>query len=142
MKLKLGRKYKKREDGVPVKNKDTERTVYVLPETLKKHPDEFTRVPEDKAGDPRWRGKPKPPRQPEGPEKPEVPREAPPAPIRPQQEKEPVSQMKEVNEVQPVKPMKEPTPSPPRRWKQPKKFQPTAAESVLRRYLEALEREA
>ncbi len=134
---KLG--YKKRDKGVPATNKETGRTVRVLPETLKEHPDEFQGLPEEKAGDPRWRGKPKPPREPRRPDKPKVPRESPPAPIRPQLEPKPATRMKPVNEVDEVEPMKEPEPSPKRRWKQPKKFKPTAAaRSVLRRYLDSL----
>lgn len=135
--------YKPRTKGVPARNKDTGRTVYILPETLKKHPEQFERVRDDEVGDPRWRGKPKPPKRPEKPEKPEVPRESPPAPIRPQIQQKRVKRMKPVTEVPEVEPMKEPEPSPPRRWKQLKKFKPTAsAESVLRRYLEALDWEA
>lgn len=135
------RGYKKRDDGVPAVNKDTGRTVRVLPETLQENGDRFEPLPENKAGDPRWRGKPKPPREPARPDKPDVPREPPPAPVRPEREEKPVKPMKEPNEVEPVKPMKEPRPSPPRRWKAPKKRAPTAAaESVLRRYLQALER--
>lgn len=137
--------YKERTKGVPVKNKDTGRTVYVLPETLKKHPGRFQKLPEDHVGDPRWRSKPKPPRRPEKPEKPDVPRESPPAPIRPQIQKKPSDRMKPVVEVPDVDAVKVPVPSPPRRWKTLKKFSPVvtaSAESVLRRYLEALDREA
>ena len=46
--------------------------------------------------------------------------------------------MKAVTKVKPPKEVKEPVPSPPRRWREPKRFQATAtALSVLRRYLEA-----
>ena len=134
--------YKQRTEGVPVRNKETGRTVYVLPDTLKKHPERFQKVPDYEVGDPRWRGKPEPARRPQLPEKPEVPRDSPPAPIRPQIQKKPSKRMKPVVEVPEVKPMKVPEPSPPRRWKTPKKFLPTVtanAESVLRRYLEASE---
>jgi len=134
--------YKKRTKGVPVKNKDTGRTVYVLPETLKEHPSDFSKVPKERAGDPRWRGKPKPPRRPRKPEKPEVPRESPPAPIHPQDEKKPFTRMDPVVDVPEVKPMKVPKPSPPRRWKKLKKFQPVvtaSAKAVLKRYLAALD---
>ncbi len=134
--------YKKRDDGVPAVNTDTGRTVRVLPETLKDEADRFKPVSPNQVGDPRWRGKPKPPREPDRPDKPEVPREPPPAPVRPWSDEKPVKPMKEPNEVDPVKPAKEPKPSPPRRWKQPKKRKRVEAASVLRRYLEALERKA
>lgn len=133
------RGYKQRTEGVPVTNKDTGRTVYVLDETLKDEPEKFERVPDNKAGDPRWRGKPKPPRSPEKPDKPRITRDPPPAPVRPERGEKPVKPMKEPNEVEQVEPMKEPEPSPHRRWKAPKKRSVTAA-SVLRRYLETLDR--
>lgn len=122
---------------VPVTNKDTGRTVYVLPETLKDHPDKFKEVPEDKSGDPRWRGKPKPPARPRKPEKPEVPRESPPAPIQPELRKKQVKRMKPVTEVPDVDEMKVPVPSPPRRWKKLKKYKNASAEVVLERFLAA-----
>lgn len=137
--------YKKRTKGVPVKNKDTGRTVYVLPETLKENPSDFGKVPKDRAGDPRWRGKAKPPRRPRKPDKPEVPRKSPPAPIHPQDEKKPFKLTEPVVEVPEVKPMKVPEPSPKRRWKKLKKFSPVvtaSARAVLWRYLEAMKREA
>jgi hypothetical protein len=126
---------KQRTKGVPVTNKDTGRTVYVLPDTLKDHPDKFEKVPEDKAGDPRWRGKPKPPERPRLPDKPEVPRESPPAPIRPEIRKKQVKRMKPVVDVPEVQEMKVPVPSPPRRWKKLKRYQ--QASSVLQRFLAA-----
>ena len=137
--------YKKRTKGVPVKNKDTGRTVYVLPETLKEHPSDFSKVRKERVGDPRWRGKAKPPTRPRKPEKPEVPREPPQAPIKPQDEKKPFTLTEPVPEVPKVKRMKVPEPSPKRRWKKLKKFSPVvtaSARAVLRRYLDAMKREA
>lgn len=128
---------KPRTKGVPVVNKDTGRTVYVLPETLKNDPDKFQKVRPDQAGDPRWRGKPKPPERPRRPERPEVPREPPTAPIRPEIRKKPVKRMKPVEEVTEVPEMKVPTPSPPRRWKKLKKYQ-ASSETVVRRFLASL----
>jgi len=135
--------YKPRTKGVPVRNKDTGRAVYVLRETLEKDHEKFQPLREDEVGDPRWRGKSKPPRRPRKPEKPEVPRESPPAPIHPQIPKKVKRQTEQVTEVPDVKPMKIPEPSPQRRWKRLKKYTPitASAESVLRRYLEALEGE-
>lgn len=114
--------YSPRTKSVPVTNKDTGRTVYVLPETLKKHPGKFKAVPPEKSGDPRWRGKPKPPKKPRKPNKPEVPRDPPPAPIRPERPTKRVKPMKPVTDVPEVTPMKVPEPSPPRRWKKLKKY--------------------
>lgn len=130
---------KKRTKGVPVTNTDTGRTVYVLPETLKKHPDKFKVVPDDHAGDPRWRGKPKPPRKPKKPEKPEVPRESPPAPIKPRAPKKEKTETKPVTPATPAKPVKVTEPSPQRRWKKLKRLQPkVAAERVALRFLAAI----
>lgn len=135
------RAYKQRDDCVPATNRDTGRTVYVLDETLKERPERFRKLPSNEAGDPRWRGKPKPPREPRRPQKPEIPREPPPAPIHPIRAEKPVTPMKEPNEVEAVARMKEPRPSPARRWKAPKKRVPTAA-SVVRRFLRSLERKS
>jgi hypothetical protein len=132
---------KKRTKGVPVTNRDTGRTVYVLPETLQKDPDRFQKVPPDHAGDPRWRGKPKPSARPRRPDKPEVPRDPPPAPIRPEIPKKRVKQTKPVVEVPDVPEMKVPEPSPQRKWKKLKKFTPLVAssEAVVRRFLASLD---
>lgn len=133
--------YKKRDQSVPALNKETGRTVYVLPETIKQHPDKFQAIPEYKAGDPRYRGKPKPPRVPHKPKKPEVPREPPPTRIRPEVPRKRVKPTNPVKKVKPVKEMKIPRPSPKRKWKELKKFSPTKVASnqlaltVLERYL-------
>jgi hypothetical protein len=130
--------YKPRTKGVPVKNteSDTGRTVYVNPETLENDPGQFQKIQPDHAGDPRWRGKPKPPKRPARPQKPEVPRDPPPAPVRPQDPKKLVKPAKPVVEVKDVPKMKVPEPSPQRRWKKLKKFTPlVASESVVLRFL-------
>lgn len=135
------RQAKKRTKGIPVTNQDTGRTVYVLPETLQKDPDKFQKVPPDESGDPRWRGKPKPPARPRRPEKPEVPRDPPPAPIHPETPQKRIKLTKPVVEVPDVQEMKVPEPSPPRRWKRLKKYNPMVANSatVLRRFLALLD---
>jgi len=136
--------YSKRDKSVPAVNQDTGRTVYVLPDTIKKNPEKFKALPPDKAGDPRWRGKPKPPKLPRKPEKPEVPREPPPTRIRPEIQRKKVKPTNPVKKVKPVKEMKVPEPSPKRKWKKLKKFSPTKvaseglARTVLERYLIAL----
>lgn len=124
---------------VPVKNKDTDRTVYVNPKTLEKNPGEFQKILPDHAGDPRWRGKAKPPARPARPKKPEVPRDPPPAPVHPEDPKKRVKPTKPVVEVKDVPKMKVPEPSPQRRWKRLKKFNPlVASETVVRRFLASL----
>jgi len=116
---------------IPVKNKDTGRTVYVLPETLKKDPDKFERL--DPNERPPGKAKPRSPRRPRKPERPEVPRDAPPAPVKP-----PVSP-KKVKPVQPVKPVppldlpKVPEPSPHRKWKKLKRYQ-ASSQTVVERF--------
>jgi len=135
--------YKKRDQSVPALNKETGRTVYVLPDTIKQHPEKFQALPEDKAGDPRYRGKPKPPRLPRKPEKPEVPRDPPPTRIRPEIQRK-VRPTNPIKKVKPVKEMKIPEPSPKRKWKKLKKFSPTKvasvqlAHAVVERYLAAI----
>ena len=95
---------------IPVKNKETGRTVYVLPETLKKEPESFQKLQPNKVGDPRWRGKSKPPKRPRKPERAEIPREPPPAPIRPPILPKPPKPPKPVEPVPPLKPAKIPAP--------------------------------
>lgn len=130
--------YTKRTKGVPVLNKDTDRTVYVLPETLQKEPDRFEKVPPDTVGDPRWRGKPKPPSRPAKPVKPEVPRDPPPAPVRPQIRKRKVKLVERVPEIPQVEAPKVPVPSKPHRWKKVKPITASAV-AIVDRYLASLQ---
>lgn len=135
--------YKKRDQGVPAENQETGRTVRVLPETLKDEPGKFRPVQDDEVGDPRWRGKSKPSRPARRPDRPDVPRESPPAPVHPPDPKRPSKQTPPVNPVTVVPEMKEPEPSPPRRWKRLKKYEPTmtaSARSVLNRFISANQR--
>jgi hypothetical protein len=118
---------------VPVKNKDTGRTVYVLPETLSKDPGRFEKVRPETVGDPRWRGKAKPPKRPKKPERPEIPRDTPPAPVKPPVLPKRVKPPKPVKPVPLLKGPKVPEPSPFRRWKKVKRF--LSAEDVVARYL-------
>lgn len=118
---------------IPVENTETGRTVYVLPETLAKNPGKFKKLRPDQAGDPRWRGKAKPPRRPKKPHRPEIPRDTPPAPVRPPIPPKRVKLPKPVKPVPLLKPPKVPEPSPPRRWKKVKRFL-ASAEVVVERY--------
>jgi hypothetical protein len=131
----LARAYKKREKGVPVKNRDTGRVVYVSPDTLDKNPGRFEKVqdPDQSTGDPRWRGKAKPPKRPAKPHRPEVPRDPPPAPVKPPVPAKRVKPPKAVKPVPMLKPPKIPEPSPQRRWRKLKdRF--ASAEEVVRRF--------
>jgi hypothetical protein len=108
---------------IPVKNKETDRTVYVLPETLKEQPDRFQKLRPNEVGDVRWRGKSKPPRFPKRPERAEIPRDPPPAPIRLPKLPKPIKPPKPVKIVPMLKPPKIPKPSPFRQWRTEKQFQ-------------------
>jgi hypothetical protein len=135
----MGRQYKERGQSpklVPVVNTETGRIVYVLPETLNDSPDKFQKAPNDQVGDPRYRGKPKPPRKPRLPERPEVPRDPPPAPVKPRTRAKPAKPTKPVKEVKEAPKMKVPEPSKPRRWKRvkPRRFEANLA-TVVSRYL-------
>jgi len=121
---------------IPVKNKETGRTVYVLPETLKEEPDRFQKLRPNEAGDPRWRGKAKPPRHPRRPERPEIPVDPPPAPIRPPVPPKPPTAPGPAKPVPFLKLPKIPKPSPFRRWRTEKRFK--TAERVVERYLESI----
>jgi hypothetical protein len=120
---------------IPVKNRETGRTVYVLPETLKEEPDRFQKLRPSEVGDPRWRGKPKPPRRPRKPERAEIPVDPPPAPIRPPVPPKPPKPPKPVSPVPMLKLPKVPEPSPFREWRTEKRFQ-ASAESVVQKYLD------
>lgn len=108
------------ENEIPVKNKDTGRTVYVLPETMKKEPGRFEKMQPNDSGDPRYRGKPKPPRSPRKPRRPRLPVDPPPAPIKPELPPKEPEPAKPVKPVLPVKPPKVPEPSPHRKWTKPR----------------------
>ncbi len=81
--------YKRPKNMVPVWNKDTERTVYVLPETLESEGGKYERLPADELdsqGKPtflRHPGQPHLPRKPKKPHKPPIPRKPLPAPPHP-----------------------------------------------------------
>lgn len=109
------------DNEVPVKNKDTGRTVYVLPETLQEESERFETIPPNEAGDPRYRGKPKPPRRPRKPERSRIPIDPPPAPIKPPLREKGPTPVKTVEPVPLLKNPKVPEPSPHRKWTHPEK---------------------
>ena len=135
--------YKKRGPGlVPVKNQETDRTVYVKPETLKDESGQFRKVPESqldttgKPSHPRHPGQPKLPAKPRKPHKPDISRDPPPAPIHPPVPPEPVLPPKKPKPVKPVPAPKVPGPDSPNEYKRVWKYmRPTAAHRVLERFL-------
>lgn len=130
--------YKKRKKGLPVRNKDTDRVVYVQPETLKERSTDFEKVPPDEVGDPRYRGKAKPPARPEKPHKPEIPRDPPPSPLQYPQLPKPVKPPKPVKEVPPLKPPKVPEPSKKPKYERRKQWLASGdeelVENIVRRF--------
>lgn len=132
--------YKKRKKGLPVRNKDTDRVVYVQPETLKERSTDFESVPHDEVGDPRYRGKPKPPARPEKPHKPEIPRDPPPSPLQYPPIPKQVKPSKPVKPVPPVKPPKVPEPSKKPKYERRKNWLASdedhgIVEAIVRRFL-------
>lgn len=81
--------YKRPDNMIPVWNRETERTVYVLPETLKEESGTYEKLdPDDlnSEGMPsflRHPGQPQLPRKPKKPHKPKIPRKPLPAPLLP-----------------------------------------------------------
>lgn len=122
------RKYTRPKNMIPVYNQDTERIVYVLPETLKDDSATYKKVPdsqlntEGKPAPMRRPGQPHLPRKPKKPHKPEIPRDPPPAPIHPPIIRKPRLPPKEPKPVKLVKPPKVPEPSPPPKYKRVKKY--------------------
>lgn len=130
--------YKRPTNMVPVYNKDTERVVYVLPETLKDEAALYEKIPpsklntEGKPAPRRHPGQPHLPKKPKKPHKPEVPREPPPAPLHPPIPPKLRLPPKEPKPVKPVKPPKVPEPSPPQRYKKLKRYMYASEKIVLR----------
>lgn len=120
------REYKRPDNMVPVKNKDTDRTVYVLPETIQEEGGLYQKIPESKldtTGQPApllHPGQPHLPAKPKKPHKPEIPRDPPPAPIHPPVPRKHLLPPKRPKPVKPVSPPKVPEPSKPHRWKRVK----------------------
>lgn len=122
------RKYTRPKNMVPVENKDTERIVYVLPETVLEEGGKYQKVPESKldtSGKPApllHPGQPHLPQKPRKPHKPEIPRDPPPAPIHPPIPRKRVLPPKRPKPVKVVPPPKVPEPSKPKRWEKVKRF--------------------
>lgn len=137
--------YKRPENMIPVENQDSERVVYVLPETLKEEPGKYKKVPEsrlDTTGKPshsRRPGQPRLPQKPRKPRKPEIPRDPPPAPIHPPVPPKPTLPAKRPKPVPHLKPPKVPEPSPKPKYEKRKRFlYPTASERIVEKYLAAI----
>ena len=141
--------YDRPKNMVPVWNKDKERTVYVLPDTLKEEGGTYEKLnPDDlnSQGKPtylRHPGQPQLPRKPKKPHKPKIPRKPLPAPLHP-----PIHPSDRKNlpprkptRVKPVKPPK--VPHVPnweefrrrKRYVQPVQADDASAETVRRKFL-------
>jgi len=140
--------YKKRgPDLVPVENTETERTVYVKPETLKKQPDRFKKIPESemntegKPAEPFHSGQPHLPRKPRKPHKPEISRDPPPAPIHPPLPPKGELPPKKPKPVKPVKPPKVPKPPEKPEYERVEKYlRPGVEARVVEKYLTSIRR--
>jgi len=125
---------------VPVVKQDTGNIVYVLPETLKKEPGKYKRVPdsqldsEDTPAPRRHPGQPRLPKKPKKPHKPEILRDPPPARIHPPIPPKAPLPAKRPRPVKPVKAPKVPEPSPQREFKKVKRYL-AAGDSMLTRVL-------
>ena len=124
-----------RDNTVPALNKDTGRVVWVLPETLKDHPERFQRVPKEQAGDPRYRHKPPPPSKPRRPRPPRDPKLVPDAPVAVRPRVKPVKPVKPVPSVPKVKPVQPALPPTQRKVKKPKRLMQAAR--VVSRWLDS-----
>lgn len=125
---------------IPVRNKETGRIVYVLPETLKERPGDFEKVPLDKVDPPHLEGKPDQADKPRKPSRPYVPRDPLPRPEKLPKPKKPKKPIKPPKLVKPVKPV--PVPRPPKKPYRPlppgrkrQRDPKEAALNVVRRFL-------
>lgn len=135
------RRYTPPKETVPVYNHDG-KAVYVTPETLKKEPGKFRKIPDSELnddghlGNPRHPGQQHLPRKPKKPHKPEIERKPPPAPIHPPIPRRRPLPPKRPKPVPLVKPPKVPEPSPAREYKKVKRFLANV-QRVADRFLEA-----
>lgn len=103
---------------VPVRNKDTGRLVYVLPETMQEESSRFERATREDLQPEGYKHRPTPPKQPPKPDKPHVPRDPIPVPPKYPKPPQPVKLPKPPKLRGPVKPV--PVPEPPKPRKYPK----------------------
>lgn len=99
-------------EEIPVRNRDTDRIVYVLPETLRDEPDRFQRVTPDEADPHDTSRRPRRPKKPRKPRKPYWHRDPIPIPVPYKKPPMPLKRIKPVPKVKPPKPV--PIPEPPR----------------------------
>lgn len=122
--------YKRPQNMVPVWNKEKERTVYVLPETMKEEGGVYEGLDEDELnsqGKPtflRHPGQPQLPRKPKKPHKPKINRKPLPAPLHPpvHPSDRPNLPPRKPSRVKKVKPPKVPHPPKPEDFKRKKKY--------------------
>lgn len=104
-------------EEIPVRNKDLDRIVWILPETMKEEPGTYQRVNKRDLLPIHKRDKPRQPEKPQKPHRPRWHRDTIPAPVKPPVPPKPI---KPPRPVKPLKPLKRPPrPEPPeaRRWK-------------------------
>jgi hypothetical protein len=109
----LARQGKPRQKEIPVRNRDTGRIVYVVPETLKEETTRFETVTQDDLKPPASRHKPtqaRKPRKPDRPHRPEAPIPVPKPYLKPPQPPKPAKTPKPVKPLKPIEPMKVPEP--------------------------------
>lgn len=98
---------------IPVRNRDTGRIVYVVPETMKEDSSRFETVSPEDLKPPSHRHKPTPARRPQKPRKPHIEHEPIPVPVPYQHAPDPPKPAKTPKPVQRVKPIKIPEPPEP-----------------------------
>lgn len=141
-----GRKYTRPKNMVPVEDKETERTVYVLPETLQEEGGKYEKIPpsqlntEGQPAPERRPGQPHLPRKPKKPHRPDITRDPPPAPVHPPIPPKERLPPKKPKPVPPLKPPKVPKPSEPQRWEREERYLHATEQNlrVVQKYLDAL----
>lgn len=110
-------RYIRATEEVPVRNKELDRIVWVLPETLREDSSKYERINPRDLIDPQKRGKPKPPQKPRKPSRPTWHKVTLPAPVKPPIRPKPVKPPAPVKHLKPLKPIPIPVPPKSRKWK-------------------------
>lgn len=140
------------EKELPVYNKDLDRYVNVLPETLKEHGGKYEKIPDteldhdghvDQHGT--RRRQPHLPRKPQKPHRPWIPRDPPPSPLHPPAPPK-LPMLPKQPKIHLLKPPKVPKPPEPHRYERYKRFLKDADEAhvaqvarVVQRYIETID---
>lgn len=138
---------KKRQKEVPVVNKDKERVVYVLPETVTEESETYQKVPPSRLDSdghidphaPRRRQQHLPVK-PQRPHRPEIPRVPPPSPPHPPMAPKPPMAPRKMKPVRHLKPPKVPKPLEPNKYKRVKRYMQGADDAQIERVARILDR--